>query len=844
MSSDGISLKSISSNTILQTQLFTPEQLQQTLQENYEALQVLIQISPLAIIELSPDGIVKEWNSTTECIFGWKKEEVLGQSFLITHQHKDKQEEFLSLREQILSGKKFIGVELHYQKKDGSPIDIDIFTVHNTSGIAIIFDDVTKYKRIERKLKTQYAVTRILAESITLNDAIPKILEVICKCFEWEISTFWRLDRSANVLRSNEIWHIPSIKLPDFHYITKRITFSFGVGLPGRVWASRSPLWITDLSQDTKFLRLPAAIREGLRSAFGFPILVLGECFGVIDSFSRELQEPDQNLLDMLTTFGSQIGQFIERRLAEKALQESEKKYRSLVVNIPDITWTSTQDKTPVFISPNIEKVYGFTSEEIYQDKQKHWVERTHPKDIEKVNKAYESLFRESKIYDVEYRIQKKDGKWLWIHDKAVATYTKDGKIYADGLFSDITKRKKTQKKLQISASQQATIVQLGQHALAGTDVDLLMDEVVVALAKILNVELSSIWEILPGDKAILLKIGNGWEKNKVGNLKLEVAPDYFSNKALLDEPIIIKELSKETHLNIPPSFYGLKIVSGLCIPVVWLGQPFGLLTVFTKKKQNFTKTDIHFFQAVANVTSAAIGRKWAEENRTQLLSKILLAQEQERKWIARELHDETGQSLTALLVGLKVIEITQTLENAHTQASFLREIASQTVKNLKRLSQGLHPNTLEDLGLVIALKRYVADYIKSYGVKVKVIRKNLEQQSLSMPIEIALYRIVQEALTNIAKHAQAKEVKIIINGLISGVQLRIIDDGCGFNVKSTLRTAAISKRLGLYGIFERVSLLGGSILIKSKVGKGTNISIQIPVKGEAAKMETKKYNF
>jgi signal transduction histidine kinase len=271
------------------------------------------------------------------------------------------------------------------------------------------------------------------------------------------------------------------------------------------------------------------------------------------------------------------------------------------------------------------------------------------------------------------------------------------------------------------------------------------------------------------------------------------------------------------------------------------LGQPFGFLAVFSKKKQEFTKSDIFFFQAIANVTAAAIGRKWAEENRTQLLNQILLAQEQERKWIARELHDEAGQSLTALLVGLKVIEIAQTLENAQTQASFLRDIASQTVKNLKRLSQGLHPNTLEHLGLVIALNRYVTDYIKSYGVIVKVITKNLEQHSLSTPIEIALYRIVQEALTNIAKHAQAKKVKIIINGHPSSIQLRIIDDGCGFNVESTLRTAAISKRLGLYGISERVSLLGGTITIKSKTGKGTNISIQIPIKHNTSKVETKK---
>lgn len=823
--------KPITLNKIPQNQLLNPEQIQQILQKNYKALETLIQTSSLAIIELSSTGIVREWNAAAEAIFGWKKEEVIGQPLLITHQHKDKQDEFICLREQILAGKKLVGANLHYQKRDGDPIDISIFTVHSFCGIAIIIDNVTRYKLIEKRLKTQYAVTRILAESSTLNDAIPKILEVICKCFEWESSTFWTLDRDANLLRNSEIWHIPTINLSGFNDATKQITFASGIGLPGRVWATRSPVWITDLSKALYFLRLPIALAEDLRSAFGFPILVRDEIFGVIESFSREFQEPDQDTLEMLATFGSQIGQFIERKQAEKALQQSEKKYRSLVGNIPAITWTATQDKRPIFISSNIKEVYGFTSEEIYQDRRKYWLERIHPKEIEKVKKAYELLFRENKVYDVEYRIQRKNGKWIWIHEKAVATYQRDGIRYADGLFSNITKRKQTQEKLQLSARQQATIVQLGQCALAGTDINLLMNEAVKALAQILNAELSSIWELLPGDKAVLLKIAKGWENGLVGHLKLEVEPDYFSNKALLDAPIIIKNLPQEPQTLIPPSFHNIGVVSGLCTPIVWLGQPFGLLTVFSRKRQKFTKSDIHFFQAIGNVTAAAIGRKWAEENRTQLLSQILLAQEQERKWIARELHDETGQSLTALLVGLKVIEIAQTLENAQTQASFLCDIASQTVKNLKRLYQGLHPNTLEDLGLVIALDRYVTDYIKTYGIAVKLITKNLKQRSLSTPIEIALYRIIQEALTNIAKHAQAKKVKITIDDRDSCMQIRIVDDGCGFNVESTLRIAATSKRFGLYGISERVSLLGGIITIKSKEGKGTNIFIEIPVK-------------
>ncbi|KAF0203007.1 MAG: two-component system NarL family sensor histidine kinase DegS, partial [bacterium] len=126
---------------------------------------------------------------------------------------------------------------------------------------------------------------------------------------------------------------------------------------------------------------------------------------------------------------------------------------------------------------------------------------------------------------------------------------------------------------------------------------------------------------------------------------------------------------------------------------------------------------------------------------------------------------------------------------------------------------------------------RYVTDYTKFYGTFVKITTRNLKQTRLPFTIEIVLYRIVQEALTNIAKHSQAKNVKIIIESTSSNIHLKITDDGCGFNVESTLRTAAVSKHLGLYSMCERVNLLAGSIVIKSKEGKGTKISIQIPIK-------------
>ena len=126
----------------------------------------------------------------------------------------------------------------------------------------------------------------------------------------------------------------------------------------------------------------------------------------------------------------------------ERKLKESEEKYRLLVGNIPDVVWTASNQGNNIFVSPNIERICGYTPKEIYRGGNDLLFTKIHPCDVEKVKEAYESLFKTKKRLDIEYRIQRKDGEWIWLYDRAVATYEKDGVVYADGVFSDITERK------------------------------------------------------------------------------------------------------------------------------------------------------------------------------------------------------------------------------------------------------------------------------------------------------------------------------------------------------------------------------------------------------------------
>ncbi|MDM8543999.1 PAS domain-containing protein [Desulfococcaceae bacterium HSG9] len=141
----------------------------------------------------------------------------------------------------------------------------------------------------------------------------------------------------------------------------------------------------------------------------------------------------------------------LARKRAEKSLRESEEKYRSLITNIPDVTWTSDSQGDTTFVSQNIETIYGYTPKEIYKEGKHLWLDRIHPEDVENVTKAFETLFEKGISFDIEYRIKKKDGKWLWAHNRSIATYEKDGILYADGVFADITERKLADEKLKKS---------------------------------------------------------------------------------------------------------------------------------------------------------------------------------------------------------------------------------------------------------------------------------------------------------------------------------------------------------------------------------------------------------
>jgi signal transduction histidine kinase len=192
-------------------------------------------------------------------------------------------------------------------------------------GGLVVFHDVTRRKNNERRLAAQFATTRVLTEADSLDQAASRILAIVGEQLDWDLGTFWRLDRGAQRLRCSALWLAPGRECAEFAEGTRKATFGSGEGPPGRVWTTRRAEWIDDLASEQSCPRRPAPGGDGPKSGLAAPILARGECLGVLELYSRESRPPDEQLLEMMTNLGSQVGQFIERQQMHARVVQSEK---------------------------------------------------------------------------------------------------------------------------------------------------------------------------------------------------------------------------------------------------------------------------------------------------------------------------------------------------------------------------------------------------------------------------------------------------------------------------------------------------------------------------------------
>jgi len=222
------------------------------------------------------------------------------------------------------------------------------------------------------------------------------------------------------------------------------------------------------------------------------------------------------------------------------------------------------------------------------------------------------------------------------------------------------------------------------------------------------------------------------------------------------------------------------------------------------------------------------------ELQRKRAAASVIKAQEEERKRIARELHDETSQSLTSLIIGLRMVEEVLPEDNIEVRQRLdsITDLAHQTLNEVHNMAIRLRPSVLDDLGLSAALRSYAKEFSQNTGIKVDL---QLLAMSMRLPpeMETVLYRVIQEALTNVARHAEAENCRVTLRRKDHMIQGIIEDDGKGFDPEQVMLSEEKGRGLGLHGMKERIELVGGSLEFESRIKAGSTIFLEVPLQTE-----------
>jgi PAS domain S-box-containing protein len=463
----------------------------------------------------------------------------------------------------------------------------------------------------ELRLETQYAITRSLAESATLDVATPRVLEAVCQSLGWELGALWLIDRDSATLRCVETWRLPGVEVPEFEENSRQRSFTEGEGLPGRVWQSRKPAWVTDITSSS-FPRAAMAERANLHAAFAFPILLADEILGVLEFFTHELREPDAALLEMMETVGSQIGQFIERKEAEDGLRQSEERFRTLAETASDAIITIDEESRIVFINRAAQHIFGYSTEEMLQ----HDLTMLMPDHLRHLHQAGVERYIETGRRHINWEGYELPGLHKEGHEipleVAFSEYVKNGRRFFTGIVRDITERKRIQESQAERVRIAALVADIGAALTQSDTKQEMLQRCAEALVRQLEAAFARIWILNDAENVLELQASAGLythldgahSRVPVGKFKIgliaEERKSHLTNSVVGDPRVGDQEWAKRE---------GMVAFAGY--PLIVDGQLVGVMAMFAR--HTLTEVALDGMESIANGVALGIKRKRAE---------------------------------------------------------------------------------------------------------------------------------------------------------------------------------------------------------------------------------------
>jgi len=528
------------------------------------------------------------------------------------------------------------------------------------------------------------------------------------------------------------------------------------------------------------------------------------------------------------------IEDITERKWAEEALRESEAFKNRILDSSPDCIQVLDQEGRLLFMNKGGQELMDIC--DITPLLNSQWVEFYTGEDTESARAALEAARSGNAGRFIGF-CPTATGKPKW-WDVFIAPLC-DANGVPERLLCisrDITERKRTEEGLRERSRQQAIEAELSLLAVAVSDFPSLLGTAVKLVSNALEVNYCEVLELLPNGTDLRLCASAGWRGDRIGQVRA-VEIGSLAHVALHSiKPMTVQSLQGDTRYGGPAWLHEYGAASGMSVSIPGKESSWGVLGVYTAGTRAFSRDDINFLQTVSSILATAIERMQAESvlkdanQALRLLSRQLLqVQEEDRRTIARDLHDEIGQSLTAIKLNVERAQRTSDREARARIMQDCAQIIEHVLGQVRDLSLDLHPSILDDLGLAYALKWYADRQAERAGLKVEVTA-DPSLPRLSPDIEIACFRIAQEALTNVVRHAQARFAGITLKRGAAALELCIQDDGIGFIVGKASFPANGGASVGLASMQERAKLLGGTVKITSAPRRGTKVIAMLPL--------------
>lgn len=423
-------------------------------------LAALVDSSEDAIIGMDFEGIITNWNIGAEQLFGYTAEEAVGSSMFETIAPTSRREELRQTLLRIQKGERPVPLETIRQHRDGRQMAVSIRyspirdKAGETIGVSAIDRDISSLKAAQKRRNVRLAVSQIVSQEPDVETAISRILAAVCSILRWDAGCFWQFDTQEDVLVCPMPWQQTG-GTERFREATRELAFKRGEGLPGKVWDKEAPVWITDVQKDGS---IPRSRNGKFHGAFGCPVVLGNEFIGVIEWFSEQVQEADDELLEMMRTIGGQIGQFIERREAERRLRQSEQELTDFFENAAvGLHWVGP-DGIVLRANRAELKMLGYRLDEYVG----HHIAEFHV-DQDVIESILTCLAEGGEVKDHEARLRCKDGsiKHVLIDSNVM---WQDGEFVHTRCFTrDITQRRHAESALQDSEERLRIALEAGR---------------------------------------------------------------------------------------------------------------------------------------------------------------------------------------------------------------------------------------------------------------------------------------------------------------------------------------------------------------------------------------------